>query len=930
MRFRILNHKLLVPFIASVFLVGGIYEGSAHTNIGGEWTSYPAADIYNHYPAEQLSQALSTPRYDYFVIRGMAYKKNKFSYTAPELDLGREFNALYRYDREHPEKGMYSANRELPLSGNLIQTVRYSPKSGKLAVGYDTGVIDIISDAGDITVIESIPLQPLPTSRTINSITFSSDGATIYVCHDLGMMSFDTSTGKCLTSFNTSKSPHYAAGLGDKILWVAPDETDTTRLYLLPGDTAPVFTAGNALETTVSAGFDHLCLNSSGGVADAQVLMPLSDKSIMFAGNVGVASYCPIVLTLGMDGEPVFVHLPGLNYTDSKAGTNVNATHSYPIETLTGNYREGYLLNSSGAIMLVKTGVDPDLTSGNPADDFCRRACTLLSKNTLNASVGKLTDEEHRLVASWDGETFMSLNTKVGFFTRTVTRAEDAAWDAAVVWSKRSEDIPLEGNPLAVPTTISYHPEKGMLFSGNQYDSWNIIDMPDQPANICAFKDEKWEYLDLYPKNYSAGRLQSRTRGLAVDPLDTDKYYSTHYYYGLLRRSFSEPEKIVYLSMPGMALTSLKGYVNNAFPGLPSGKYINFTEPAFDSKNRLWIAPDYPNGEYDGNIYLLSWDGESRMNCTDIYDNHSLINDNGFNIITVPGKRHVRRHYLYPLQSEGFSNTLLYIPYAYSNLTTQPFFYDHNGTLDDTSDDRMVSFSDFRIYGGQIKVSDTYYLTVSAVEDLENGEVWIITDQGPFYCKLSEVFLGNPVLYPVELESDGDVEPTFAQDFYCRYIQIDSLGRKWIGVSTGLMCLSPDHKKLLGFWNSENSPITNDRVLGMNLDPVTNDIWLATYGTLYRFRPEGSELYQDSPRSISCSPQYLTPDFLGEMSFTGLKEGTRYTIVDPAGKSAFVLPDARSGRASWHPASIGTLNTGVYELQNSKGETVFNFKVLKR
>lgn len=897
----------------------------AKTNLEGVFTPFPGADIYNAFPGEQLSKAISTPRYNYFVIRGRSFRKSSKSVSTIELDGGREFNALYRFDRYNPSKGMYCANEEVPLNGTLVQTIQYSPESEALVVAYVDCTIDIVSDAGGVTSISVIKNLNLPSEQKINSITFSSDGKRFYVCHDLGMCEFETSTGNCLRNiYNTERAPHYAAPLGDNIVWVAKDEQGVTQIFVTPADCKPEFKTEKALFNSTPANFTHTaCLNSVKGINEPQTLLPLTAETLLLTAQVGTSSYCPILLTLDDIGQPRLLHLVNLTYTNAQAGTDVNVTHSYPLENLTSNYSDGYLLNSNAAIMLIKKNFNPDLTLSDPSAEFCKKNIIYLSKSNIPA---KVSNEADRMLASWDGKEFIIHNTKVGFFRRTMTRTDDALWNAGVTWSSASENIPLNGCPLAVPSTITYNPNKGMMFLGNQFDNRTVNSLVDQPSNICAFKDGKWEYLDTYPTNYSS-RLVTRGRGLTPDPLDANFIYSTHYYYGLIRRDLSNPNDFVIMGAPNISnLNSLPGYIPETFEGLlDKSTYYNFSLPVFDAENNLWLAAHYPNAYK--NFYLLWWDAESRKACGNLYADHSLIQDNGFKTIKIENNNPATVMQILPCRTEGYTNILAFSPHSYINASNL-FFYDHNGTKEDTSDDRVVQITDFRIFGVNDRISNTYYFTYFIGEDTARGEIWIMTDKGPFIAKLSELFSGDPVLYPVVLEDEG-ADAEILQMSQCQYIQIDPQGRKWIGAPGGLFCISADNKKLLGYWNSENSPITNDRIMALGIDPTNNDVWFSTFGTLYRFQPAGSSDSKVVDSLISCIPETLTPEYHGVMTFRGLADGIMYDIRNSEGKIIATLPSAKSGVSIWHPEKVrNTLKTGEYHITGPEGAAIFTFRIL--
>ncbi len=122
---------------------------------------------------------------------------------------------------------------------------------------------------------------------------------------------------------------------------------------------------------------------------------------------------------------------------------------------------------------------------------------------------------------------------------------------------------------------------------------------------------------------------------------------------------------------------------------------------------------------------------------------------------------------------------------------------------------------------------------VIAVYDLvveKNGEVWIATDNGISIVRDPYQVVSNPGSLPqidkMRIIEDGLSTPLL-ENVQC--IGVDALNNKWLGtLSNGLIYVSSDGSTLLARYNTSNSPLPDNKITCIVIDPKTG---IAYFGT---------------------------------------------------------------------------------------------------
>jgi hypothetical protein len=112
----------------------------------------------------------------------------------------------------------------------------------------------------------------------------------------------------------------------------------------------------------------------------------------------------------------------------------------------------------------------------------------------------------------------------------------------------------------------------------------------------------------------------------------------------------------------------------------------------------------------------------------------------------------------------------------------------------------------------------------------KNGEVWIATDNGISIIRDPYQVVSNPGFLPtiekMRIIENGLSTPLL-ENVQC--IGVDALNNKWIGTLTnGLLYVSSDGSTLIARYNTSNSPLPDNHITSIVIDPKTG---IAYFGT---------------------------------------------------------------------------------------------------
>ena len=246
-----------------------------------------------------------------------------------------------------------------------------------------------------------------------------------------------------------------------------------------------------------------------------------------------------------------------------------------------------------------------------------------------------------------------------------------------------------------------------------------------------------------------------------------------------------------------------------------------------------------------------------------------------------------------------------------------------NGTLEDTSDDRVRVFDEKFIDqdGGSVEV---YY--INDIAEDHNGDIWVMTDKGPYVLyNTEEVFKDNYHFTKIKVpRNDGTNYADYLLDgAYTTCIEIDAANRKWIGtLSNGIYLISADGLEEIHHFTKDNTPLPSNVIESLALHHKSGELFVGTDKGLVSYmsdatRPE--ESYEEE--KVYAYPNPVTPDYDGLITVVGLKANSHVKIINTAGR---LVAEGTSlgGSFTWNGRTPQgqRVATGVYYVLGSDEE----------
>ncbi len=242
---------------------------------------------------------------------------------------------------------------------------------------------------------------------------------------------------------------------------------------------------------------------------------------------------------------------------------------------------------------------------------------------------------------------------------------------------------------------------------------------------------------------------------------------------------------------------------------------------------------------------------------------------------------------------------------------------DPMGTPMDPSDDRCRTFT---ASNSQLPTNETRSVAV----DLK-GSVWIGTASGivTFDC-------GNQVFetdrcqgYRPPVESDDGFGAYLLETEEIRALTVDGGNRKWIGTNGGAYLLSEDGRDQLLFFDRGNSPLLDDAVRDIAIDPGTGTVYFGTELGVISYRGDATAASASFAQELIVFPNPVEPGYDGPIAINGLARNARVKITDLSGK---LVNEglATGGQFTWSGEDYTgrRVTTGVYLVYASSNVTV--------
>ena len=251
------------------------------------------------------------------------------------------------------------------------------------------------------------------------------------------------------------------------------------------------------------------------------------------------------------------------------------------------------------------------------------------------------------------------------------------------------------------------------------------------------------------------------------------------------------------------------------------------------------------------------------------------------------------------------------------------FCIDLNGTLEDTSDDRVKVFNQYFIDqdGGSVEV---YY--INDIAEDHNGDIWVMTDKGPYVLYETErVFEENYHFTKIKVpRNDGTNYADYLLDgAYTTCVEIDAANRKWIGtLNSGLYLVGADGIESIHRFTKDNSPLPSNTIESLVLNHKSGELFIGTDKGLVSYTTDatqGEESYIEE--NVYAYPNPVVSYYDGLITIVGLKANSHVKIINTAGR---LVAEGTSlgGTFTWdgRTAQGQRVSTGVYYVLGSDEE----------
>ncbi len=234
--------------------------------------------------------------------------------------------------------------------------------------------------------------------------------------------------------------------------------------------------------------------------------------------------------------------------------------------------------------------------------------------------------------------------------------------------------------------------------------------------------------------------------------------------------------------------------------------------------------------------------------------------------------------------------------------------FNHNNTIDNKSDDKYMVYSAIKGNGNLISNQ-----VLSIAKDQE-GKIWIGTDDGISIVNCPESAFSNG-----GCDADNKiVQFDVAANTLFKYesvntIAVDGANRKWVGTSNGVWLLSESADSILSRFDAGNSPIPQNEIQKIVVDPKTGLVYISSTGGLVSYRGTATGESTNTNNEPIVFPNPITADYTGLIAIKGLLENADVRIMDASGKLVH-RTKALGGQAIWNGKTYTGIrpNSGVY------------------
>ena len=214
-----------------------------------------------------------------------------------------------------------------------------------------------------------------------------------------------------------------------------------------------------------------------------------------------------------------------------------------------------------------------------------------------------------------------------------------------------------------------------------------------------------------------------------------------------------------------------------------------------------------------------------------------------------------------------------------------------SGKLDDDADNRCRVFT---TANSELQTNQVNCLAV----DLD-GDVWVGTGEGVviFECG-SNAFDENCRGTRRVVEIINGLGAYLLETEVVTTIAVDGANRKWVGTRNGVFVLSPSGRDQLSHFTTLNSPLLNNAILDIVINPKTGEAFIGTESGIIVLQSDAVEGGKVHNVELKVYPNPVRPDYSGPIAIRGLARDAAVKITDVAGNLVYETR-ALGGQAIW-------------------------------
>lgn len=872
------------------------------TNTGSNWKRHTAFD-------GQVRKIMEGPRYVYIWAHQQLYTQangTRSQYSNPNGTV------LY-IDKQNLTNGVRSLADDFPTAGLDARCVYYDPVRGMLVMAYTNGMIDVVTDSREIHTIQDFAGLNGGLTITPKNIAIDKENGDIWITSSNGFARIDGKTFKAVDSADWGASVNSVCRVGDRVVAIVDNVIYTAHI-----------------DTSLGSLGNLTSQSNTGGSMPAKIhgIMPVSANA--FITLTEGKNICLVQLGLTGNITSITTQLTDTGFSGQLLAANGSlASTSSSISYINFNYyvndefennfvptQDGYLAYSKDYIYSLK--YNPDT---NKIDSQSRKFNT--------GYISALA----RQTSSYDFENFWFYELRKGFYCEKAS-----GYGNSTTWTTGSPRIQWKGLTAMRNAQLKYSSTKGMICMSRTSTMFNNAEVSPLPLLMSGYKNGIWtNYSPIYTtpdfcntnsaaktkfENTKYGEYAYPIRhpnSFIVDPLNPDYVLVGSMYSGIAAMNldnitrqilhFSYEQDTNYSFYPGFA---------SVIPGNAKGcpaLYVCGT----DQDGNLWIFfPDSMNSNGGPlGLRVFCWKASDYNNSL---ENQNVSNYGSWTKLAIPTGHTAnmpgRLAHGLALKHKNNQNKILIFPSTWGHPL---MILDHNGTLEDTSDDKVSIITYFATPTGLLTHGGYIYVIE---EDSLTGDVTVPVASNLVRFNPNSPVIDNTIKAEVVnlANRDGSMTPIVQyQSIYS--LSFDEYNRMWIGTGNeGVYGISADRKNVIAHYTTENSPLLSNQINDICWNPDTQDLFIATDGGLMSMTPYTLDS-ENGKITPSVEPTSVTPDFAGVIRLNNIPSGSSIIVEDENGKKVSTLINTANNNAIWDTSdSNGNLvPSGVYYFHDLSG-----------